>query len=86
MVDKPRIGVLYICYNAFDYSTDDGIFYGKAFAEILNFVLCPFFLFSYLIYLHWQNLLRHNENPISCLLYTSPSPRDGLLSRMPSSA
>ena len=25
-------------------------------------------------------------NDISCLLYTSPSPRDGLLSRMPSSA
>ena len=25
-------------------------------------------------------------SPISCLLYTSPSPRDGLLSRMPSSA
>ena len=24
--------------------------------------------------------------PFSCLLYTSPSPRDGLLSRMPSSA
>ena len=24
--------------------------------------------------------------PILCLLYTSPSPRDGLLSRMPSSA
>ena len=24
--------------------------------------------------------------PDSCLLYTSPSPRDGLLSRMPSSA
>ena len=24
--------------------------------------------------------------PHSCLLYTSPSPRDGLLSRMPSSA
>ena len=24
--------------------------------------------------------------PIYCLLYTSPSPRDGLLSRMPSSA
>ena len=24
--------------------------------------------------------------PNSCLLYTSPSPRDGLLSRMPSSA
>ena len=26
------------------------------------------------------------EGPVSCLLYTSPSPRDGLLSRMPSSA
>ena len=25
-------------------------------------------------------------DPSSCLLYTSPSPRDGLLSRMPSSA
>ena len=28
----------------------------------------------------------HTENNNSCLLYTSPSPRDGLLSRMPSSA
>ena len=26
------------------------------------------------------------EMPYDCLLYTSPSPRDGLLSRMPSSA
>ena len=26
------------------------------------------------------------KNNIDCLLYTSPSPRDGLLSRMPSSA
>ena len=26
------------------------------------------------------------EQGITCLLYTSPSPRDGLLSRMPSSA
>ena len=27
-----------------------------------------------------------NTDLTSCLLYTSPSPRDGLLSRMPSSA
>ena len=27
-----------------------------------------------------------NNKDFSCLLYTSPSPRDGLLSRMPSSA
>ena len=33
--------------------------------------------------------LKINDIPqtaLSCLLYTSPSPRDGLLSRMPSSA
>ena len=29
---------------------------------------------------------RHKGYPTNCLLYTSPSPRDGLLSRMPSSA
>ena len=31
------------------------------------------------------NWIRNNINR-ACLLYTSPSPRDGLLSRMPSSA
>ena len=31
-------------------------------------------------------LLTGRQPPGSCLLYTSPSPRDGLLSRMPSSA
>ena len=31
----------------------------------------------------YQNLF---DGVMSCLLYTSPSPRDGLLSRMPSSA
>ena len=30
--------------------------------------------------------LPHIAKPKDCLLYTSPSPRDGLLSRMPSSA
>ena len=29
---------------------------------------------------------RPGQSDITCLLYTSPSPRDGLLSRMPSSA
>ena len=38
-----------------------------------------------------QDLLKDIEKTkeqgcIDCLLYTSPSPRDGLLSRMPSSA
>ena len=31
-------------------------------------------------------LAARNEMLNACLLYTSPSPRDGLLSRMPSSA
>ena len=31
-------------------------------------------------------MLMVGEEDYSCLLYTSPSPRDGLLSRMPSSA
>ena len=30
--------------------------------------------------------VRGDVEHIACLLYTSPSPRDGLLSRMPSSA
>ena len=32
------------------------------------------------------NRVTNLEEYIACLLYTSPSPRDGLLSRMPSSA
>ena len=35
---------------------------------------------------HIANLMRLLTLPEDCLLYTSPSPRDGLLSRMPSSA
>ena len=57
-----------------------------------NSLLVKTFLFF--ISLHtYKKLYRENENEekenvscIACLLYTSPSPRDGLLSRMPSSA
>ena len=34
----------------------------------------------------YQNILMIVTLVVFCLLYTSPSPRDGLLSRMPSSA
>ena len=43
-------------------------------------------------YLHFKHALEviaftpETATPYLCLLYTSPSPRDGLLSRMPSSA
>ena len=33
-----------------------------------------------------EEVFEMNNGCICCLLYTSPSPRDGLLSRMPSSA
>ena len=34
----------------------------------------------------FETLNPEDNKPWACLLYTSPSPRDGLLSRMPSSA
>ena len=34
----------------------------------------------------FPNALAVEPTLVACLLYTSPSPRDGLLSRMPSSA
>ena len=33
-----------------------------------------------------ENIETFSDLPVSCLLYTSPSPRDGRISRMPSSA
>ena len=33
-----------------------------------------------------QDMFFHSSNVEGCLLYTSPSPRDATLSRMPSSA
>src|SRR5680860_28327 len=41
---------------------------------------------GFIAILTWQNLRGVRESGRICLLYTSPSPRDGLLSRMPSSA
>ena len=38
------------------------------------------------VYLQQMKQKMSRVNPFTCLLYTSPSPRDGLLSRMPSSA
>ena len=35
---------------------------------------------------HWNDMNARHDYSSSCLLYTSPSPRDATLSRMPSSA
>ena len=50
------------------------------------------FGFDFLVYNLFSGFEAHEQTPYkrtyvsNCLLYTSPSPRDGLLSRMPSSA
>ena len=53
---------------------------------------------AFVIYSGWRAIIRYGayvyekieeyrcKHFLRCLLYTSPSPRDGLLSRMPSSA
>ena len=42
---------------------------------------------NWLVFSYVLDLLEKEKNQFNdCLLYTSPSPRDGLLSRMPSSA
>ena len=52
------------------------------------FLLLIFFMVSTTFSKESQLNLRlpTSDLPLDCLLYTSPSPRDGLLSRMPSSA
>ena len=51
-------------------------------------VICGFSIFKYMNHHRKKKLLGMLRawGPYTCLLYTSPSPRDGLLSRMPSSA
>ena len=44
------------------------------------------FLKKYIEHMGWDDLNWLEDVHMGCLLYTSPSPRDGLLSRMPSSA
>ena len=52
-------------------------------APLITFVLA---LIGWAVIPLQENLVISNINVGICLLYTSPSPRDGLLSRMPSSA
>ena len=52
-------------------------------AHLFGLVLIAVLTYVNVVGLRWGTLL---QNVSTCLLYTSPSPRDGLLSRMPSSA
>ena len=53
-----------------------------------SYLMCFRFLQVAYSYFRFDDLPHHDHSHVEgiCLLYTSPSPRDGLLSRMPSSA
>ena len=57
----------------------------KSFARLASACLI-FVHFVAVLMVELQRAAHTSEPPWVCLLYTSPSPRDGLLSRMPSSA
>ena len=46
----------------------------------------PFFIPEFSDEIHYEVEIILKFNKVGCLLYTSPSPRDATLSRMPSSA
>ena len=56
------------------------------FLPVLYLHLLPALIAGLLVVELVRALLPFFALHLSCLLYTSPSPRDGLLSRMPSSA
>ena len=60
---------------ALDFSYNNRIFHAKY-----------LFLGNDLYITDTLNVIELKDLDMGCLLYTSPSPRDGLLSRMPSSA
>ena len=83
--DRPDLQVLmFLRNNSSGFVADHTIFPGGAIEEDdKNYIWDD--LIVGLTKEEAANQLR-TEHARSCLLYTSPSPRDGLLSRMPSSA
>ena len=72
---------------AIDQTSGEGLV--KVLPAAIGFVLggiCMRLIDAYLPHLHPGAPPEETEGVKTCLLYTSPSPRDGLLSRMPSSA
>ena len=67
------------------YIVTDQVMGGKSELEA-DFDDGVFSLKGYVTTVNNGGFVRLAHRPESCLLYTSPSPRDGLLSRMPSSA
>ena len=70
-----RLPLLTLANHLTDYPTPKNLNYWWTFGGILTFCLITQIVTGLTLAMHYI-----------CLLYTSPSPRDGLLSRMPSSA
>ena len=69
-----------LLYNAFTEDTG----FGPGAFSLDNFIEA--YSSWHILRLFWNSLVFALGTAVTCLLYTSPSPRDGLLSRMPSSA
>ena len=70
-----------------EFTTNMGYTPYTKLSDLIKSDIAPFMVISLLIILiNFKDIYRHKTTSLFCLLYTSPSPRDGLLSRMPSSA
>ena len=66
-----------------EFTTNMGYTPYTKLSDLIKSDIAPFVVISLLIILiNFKDIYRHK----TCLLYTSPSPRDATLSRMPSSA
>ena len=82
-IKKPVFVLFVDLSSAFDHVTREWLFKSISQRAMPN---KPTKLFNILKAIYSFTTTALSETPNDCLLYTSPSPRDGLLSRMPSSA
>ena len=92
-IEKPKVNLrdLLKKMKSYDSDTDDETFDFKSGSQndtVIRYLFVIFtFYFRFCIQEACQDLAEYNIIiPRSCLLYTSPSPRDKRQSRMPSSA
>ena len=71
-------------------TTFGGVMYMHGYIGGDGLALTGFLMILYTMFVWWRDIIREStyqgHHTTTCLLYTSPSPRDATLSRMPSSA
>ena len=78
--------LVYYLWKAIYASSGTAVVNGMTFEDTMIYLILATALFNFLeMFVVWD-MSRSIQSGKICLLYTSPSPRDGLLSRMPSSA